>query len=99
MGDSNIDRYKDPEFIGSMTINGEHYDPIEQIGLGELAGFINFGDYIDENVELQIVGINYNVDSVALDLERILPPVAKRVEDIKRNLDVKDQENNPDAPL
>lgn len=99
MADANIDRYKDPEFIGSMTINGEHYDPIEQISLGELAGFINFGDYIDENVELQIVGINYSVDSVALDLERILPPVSKRIEDIRRNLDVVDQENNPSAPL
>jgi hypothetical protein len=99
MADAEIDRFKDPEWVGDAIINGDHYDPIEQIALGELAGFVNFGTYIDTNAELQIVGINYNVDTVALDFERLLPPVAKRIEDLKRNLDEQAQENNPDAPL
>jgi len=99
MADAEIDRHSEPEYIGSATVNGNHYDPIESIALGELTGFINFGEYVDENIELQIVGINYNVDSVALELGTVLPPVAKRIEDIKRNLDVLDQENNPDAPV
>lgn len=99
MADAEIDRYKDPEYIGNAIINGQHYDPIEQIQLGDLAGFVGFGTYIDTNAQLQIVGINYNVDTVALDFERILPAVPKRIEDIKRNLDELDQENNPNAPL
>lgn len=99
MADAEIERYKNPSFIGSTTITGNHYDPIETIALGDIAGFSNFGEYIDENVELQIVGINYKVDTVDLELDRILPPVSKRIEDIKRNLDELDQENNPSAPL
>ena len=99
MADSEMDRHAAPDFIGSASINGNHYDPIESIALGELAGFINFGEYIDENIELQIVGIDYKVDSVALELGSVLPPVSKRIEDIKRNLDVLGQENNPDAPV
>lgn len=99
MADAEIERYKDPSFMGSATISSGHYDPIESIMLGEITGFTNFGEYIDENVELQIVGIDYKVDTVDLDLDRILPPVSKRIEDIKRNLDVLDQENNPNAPV
>ncbi len=99
MANAEIERYKDPSFIGSATITGGHYDPIESIALGEITGFSNFGEYIDENVELQIVGIDYKVDTVELELDRILPPVSKRIEDIKRNLDTLEQENNPTAPV
>lgn len=95
---SEIDRYKNPSYIGSVSVNGNHPTPIETIALGELTGFINYGDYIDD-LELQIMGLTYNVDTVEVDLDRILPPVTKRVEDIKRNLDVVEQQNNPDAPL
>lgn len=72
---------------------------MEQVALGELVGFINFGEYIDKNVELQIVGIDYNLDTISLEFDRILPAVPKRIEDIKRNLDVLDQQNNPNAPI
>lgn len=99
MGDAEIERYKDPSYVGSATITGGHYDPIESIALGEIVGFSNFGEYIDKNVELQIVGIDYKVDTVNLELDRILPPVSKRIEDIKRNLDQLSQENNPNAPV
>lgn len=99
MADAEIERYTNPSFVGTTTITGDHYDPIESIALGEIVGFSNFGEYIDENIELQIVGIDYKVDTVDLELDRILPPVAKRIEDIRRNLDELAQENNPNAPL
>lgn len=92
-----IDRQKDPEYIGSATISGNHYDNIEDILLGDESGFINFGNFID-NISLQIVEITYLLDTVDLGFETILPPVTKRVEDIKRNLDVLEQENNPASP-
>lgn len=97
MGQAHIDRYKNPEYIATMTVSGNHYEDIENIQLGEMVGFINFGDYIDD-LELQIVGLNYKIDVVDLDLGTKLPKVSKRIEDIKRNLDTIEQQNNPDAP-
>lgn len=98
LAQSTIDQYKDPSFVGTISINGNHPDAIETIQLGEMAGFINYGDYLDE-LELQIVGSTYNIDTIDLDLDRILPRTSKRIEDIKRNLDTLEQQNNPDAPL
>ena len=98
LADNEMERYADPSFVGSVTINGNHPTAIETIALGEIAGFINYGDYIDD-VELQIVGLTYNIDTIDVDLDRLLPPTTKRIEDIKRNLDTVEQQNNPDAPL
>lgn len=98
MADSEIDRYKNPVYVGSVSVNGNHPYPIEEIALGEMAGFINYGDMIDD-LELQVVGLTYNIDTVEVDLDRLLPPTTKRIEDIKRNLDVLEQLNNPDAPV
>ncbi len=52
-----------------------------------------------DDLELQVVGLTYNIDTVEVDLDRLLPPTTKRIEDIKRNLDVLEQLNNPDAPV
>lgn len=98
LSQSEIDRMKNPIFIGNVTVNGNHPDPIETIELGDLVGFINYGDLIDD-FELQVVGITYNVDTVDIQLDKILPPSSKRIQDIKRNLDTLEQQNNPDAPV
>lgn len=97
MSQAQIDRYKDPIYIATVTVGAQHPEPIENIELGEKIGFLNYGNFIDD-IELQISGATYSVDTVALDLGVILPKVTKRIEDIKRNLDVKIQENNPAAP-
>lgn len=97
LSESAIDRQKDPEYIGSATISTKHYDDIEDILLGDESGFMNFGNFIDM-ISLQIVEIDYKLDLVDLGFETILPPVTKRVEDIKRNLDVLEQQNNPTSP-
>lgn len=97
LSQSAIDRQKDPEYIGSGTVSGDHYDDIEDVLLGDESGFMNYGNFID-NISLQIVGINYKLDTLDVDFETILPPVTKRVEDIKRNLDTIEQQNNPTSP-
>lgn len=97
LSQSEIDNNKEPIYIASVTVSDRHPYPIESIELGEKIGFLNYGNFIDD-IELQISAITYNVDTVSLDLGVILPKVTKRIQDIKRNLDVVEQQNNPVAP-
>lgn len=92
-----IDRYKDPVYIATVTVGAEHPEPIENIELGEKIGFLNYGNFIDD-IELQISAATYNLDTASFDVGVILPKVTKRIQDIKRNLDVEQQKNNPVVP-
>jgi hypothetical protein len=91
-----IDRAKQPLYRSSITIADSVY-PIETIKLGDLIGFRNFGNFVDE-VTMQVVRIDYKPDQIALQLDTLLPTVPKRLEDIKRNLNQEQITNNPDAP-
>lgn len=95
--DSIINRGSEPRYRSSIRIADKVYD-IETIRLGQIVGFRNFGNYVDE-VIMQIVRIDYHPDYVQLQLDTLLPSVPKRLEDVKRNLNLQETENNPDAPL
>lgn len=97
MAQAHINRYKNPQYIASMTLNPEHYDDLEDVKLGEVTALINFGEYIDQ-IEMQIVSRDYKLDTLSLELGVILPKISKRIEDIRRNLDTLEQQNNPSAP-
>jgi len=97
LSQAQIDRFKEPVYIATVIIGAQHPEAIENIELGEKIGFLNYGNFID-NLELQISAATYNLDTVALDLGVILPRVTKRIEDIKRNLDIEQQKNNPVVP-
>jgi len=94
--DSLIDRYKDPRYRSQITISDKVY-PIESIKLGELVGFTNFGNFVDD-VTMQIVRIDYKPDSLTLSLDTLPPSVPKRLEDLKRNLQQEEQKENPTSP-
>lgn len=47
---------------------------------------------------IQILSVDYKPDSVILEASSRLPQVAKRIEDIQRNLEVTQMVNNPSAP-
>lgn len=96
LADNEINRYKDPLFICSAVILTDVY-PIEDISLGELVEFKNFGNFIDD-LQLQILGIDYSRDKVVLKLGSLLPAVSKRIADIKRNLDQNNVKSVPDTP-
>lgn len=96
ISESEIDRLKDPIYRSQVTILDKTYS-IEDIELGQLVGFRNFGNFID-SLTMQIVGITYRPDEVTLQLDSQLPEVSKRLEDIKRNLTQQEVVNNPTAP-
>lgn len=96
LANNELSRNGSPQYQTSLDIIDKVYD-IESIQLGQLVGFRNFGNYIDD-LQLQIVGITYTPDKVTLQLDTLLPKVNKRVEDLKRNLDAVNAVANPVAP-
>lgn len=96
MSQTEINRGKEPRYRTSITISNGTY-PIKTIKLGQLIGFRNFGNFVDD-ITMQVVRIDYSPDEITLQLDTLLPTVPKRLEDIKRNLQQAEITNNPDAP-
>jgi hypothetical protein len=67
------------------------------INVGEVVGFRNFGNYVDD-LTMQIVGLNYTPDFVQLQLETKPPTINKRLEDLRRNMIVSENQNVPTTP-
>lgn len=91
-----IERYSEPVYKSKLVVASAVYD-IETISPGQLVAFRGFGNFIDE-LELQISEVQYNRDTVTLTLGTLRPAVPKRLEDLRRNLDVIEQQNNPTIP-
>lgn len=47
---------------------------------------------------IQILSVDYKPDSIVVEASSRLPQIAKRIEDIQRNLEVSQMVNNPNAP-
>jgi hypothetical protein len=97
LADSLIDQYKDPLYAGDVTITEDGTFYLEDVVVGEMLGFIGFGELVDAIV-VQSVSKDYRPDIMPLALTYNVPRVNKRVEDIKRNLDVLENQNNPSEP-
>lgn len=93
---SEIDRNKDPIYAGRITAIPVDFEP-EDVIVGELNGHTNFGPMIDA-LELQVVSKVYYPDKIEEDLGLLPPPMNRRVEEIKRDLDTLEQQYNPDSP-
>lgn len=52
----------------------------------------------DVPVILQILSVNYRPDNITLEASSRLPVVAKRIEDIRRNLELNQTADNPSVP-
>lgn len=92
---SHIQEFNAPRYTSQISITSATY-PIRTIKPGDLIGFRNFGNFIDE-VTMQVVRIDYNADEVNLSLDTIPPSVPKRIEDIRRNLNQAEVDDNPDS--
>ncbi len=96
LSQSEINRNKDPQYAATMTLLDRVYI-IENVKLGQLIGFANAGNFIDD-LFLQVAERKYSPDKLGLTLNKLPPEVSKRVEDIKRNLEVLEAQNNPNTP-
>jgi PKD repeat protein len=79
-----IAEFKDARWRTTVTISDAVYD-IEEIKLGEMVGFKNFGTTTD-TLLLQIVGLQRTKHTVTLELDMSLPNEAKRLEDLKKQI-------------
>jgi hypothetical protein len=84
------------QYRSTIQILDTTYD-IEKIRLGEMVGFRNFDNYIDDLL-MQIVGINYTPDVVTLQLDTLPLTINKRLEDIRRNQKVLENQDDPTTP-
>lgn len=96
IADGEIENSNKLLFRTSIEILSVQYD-IESIDVGDTVGFRNFGSYVDELV-MQVVGLTYSPDTVQLQLETKPPTISKRLEELRRNLTVTENQNVPDTP-
>lgn len=96
IGDGINEQNNKIKYRSSIEILTKQYD-IESIEVGDVIGFRNFGNYVD-NLTMMVVGRTYTPDYVQLQLETKPPTVNKRLEDLKRNLAVAENQDIPDSP-
>lgn len=97
LADAQIGRYKSPIYSGTCTVRRSDALMLEQLNLGEVIQYGNLGTVVS-GIALQIVAINYKVETADLQLNVLLPQISKRVEDIRRNLALQESENDPVVP-
>ena len=97
LADAQIGRYKNPIYSGTCTVRRSDALMLEQLNLGEVIQYGNLGNIVS-GIALQIVAINYKVETADLQLNVLLPQISKRVEDIRRNLALQESENDPVVP-
>ena len=96
IADGEIDQSNKRLYRTSIEIISVQYD-IESINVGDTVGFRNFGNEVDTFV-MQVVGLTYSPDSVQLQLETKPPTISKRLEELRRNLTITENQNVPDSP-
>ena len=102
-----LNKRAQPEIRLQATILDNNNDTggydIETIKVGDVVALRNFKTSADIPLDineqlLQIVRLEYSPDRLSIQCSTIPPEVAKRIEDIKRNLDDSITVNNPDTP-
>lgn len=91
-----MSRYKDPIYTTEVQIASEVYD-IETIRLGQVIGFSNFGNFVDE-LALQIVSISYNPYHVTLQLGELLDRQRDEIENIAEDVQGEQFDQIPNVP-
>jgi len=96
IADGKISEGNKIQYRTTVEILSKQYD-IESIAVGDTVGFRNFGSYVDD-LNMNIVGLSYTPDVVQLQLETKPLTINKRLEDVRRNLVVTENQNIPTSP-
>lgn len=94
--DKTFARYQDPIYTTSVSIPAEVYE-IEEIELGQVITFANFGNFID-GLLLQIVSLHYSPTGVDLELGDLLERQSDIIDDIEGTLQEEQYESIPTTP-
>lgn len=92
-----IDQYGDPLYSGNLMVVRVQSFRVEDVTPGELSGFISFGTLVDA-LQMQNMSLTYHPDYLDIELDQLTAPVQKRIEDIKRNLELLEHANDPTSP-
>lgn len=95
IAENELTRSGEPIFMGTVEILRDKH--LEQINPGELVGFRNFGNYID-NLKLLATEVSMTKDIATVTLGAFAPKTSKRLEDLKRNMTVLETQMNPAEP-
>ena len=94
---ANAEMERNPAPIHAATLSVIRNEHLERVHPGQLVGFRGFGNFIDD-LQLVVMEVELKRDIMTLSLGAFAPKTSKRLEDLKRNLQILEQANNPDAP-
>ncbi len=97
LSQAEIDQYSDALYGGEMMVVRIEDFRIEDVTIGELSGYINFGALVDA-LAMQNMSLTYHPDYLDIVLDVLTPAIPKRIEDIKRNLELEAHQNDPTSP-
>jgi len=95
IADNELARNGEPIFVGTVEVVRDDYS--DRINPGDLLGFRNFGNYID-NLRLLATEVSVTGDIYTITLGAFAPKTSKRLDDLKRNLTMLENQMNPLAP-
>lgn len=85
-----IDRGKNPVFTGEATLADKKCGLLD-LKMGTLAQYQGFSKVMDTPI-MQIVAITHRIETVDIKFNILRPRMAKRIQDLKRNLDNREAE-------
>lgn len=95
IGYYNLITSKDPKWYTTVAVLDEVYD-IELINVGDMVGFEGFGNFTD-SLLLQVIRRKMRQGYAILTLGALPPTERRRVEDLKRRIDLSALQNIPDS--
>ncbi len=96
IGDSFLDTYKNETFETTVTVTGKQMD-LTLLKVGKTVGLRGFGTFVD-NLLLQIVRIDYSIESAVLTLGTLPKRQSLEIESLTRGLIAEQTVANPTAP-
>lgn len=97
LSQAEIDAASEPQYSGQLTMIEDEETWIEDYTLGELFAFMDFTALINE-LQLQAQSLTYSPDELVVSVDSLPPKLAKQAADLKRQLQILQNQKNPSTP-